>query len=272
MSVQGKQAHPPEKIIVTGASSGIGRATAIRFAREAQQAGRSCGLVVADIAAEPLLGLLDELRELGSMAEAVDCDLRDPASPGRIVDLAHERLGGLDLLVSNVGIARAAALVDLELSQWDETIALNTRAMWLLAKAGFPLLAETRGSIVVTASISGHQPTPDLGAYGPSKAALLMVVRQLALELAPHGIRVNSVSPGHVRSGMTEHFFRDERIERALAAGVPLGWIAQPDDIAGVIHFLAGPDAAYITGTDVLVDGGLSTALLPSAAGAVVFE
>src|SRR2546422_3401861 len=132
----------------------------------------------------------------------------------------------------------------------------------LLARAAHPALKASRGAIVAVASMSGSNPHANLGAYGPSKAALIMLVRVLAQELGRDGIRVNALSPGMVRTGMTAKVYADPRIAAERDALVPLGRVATPEDMADVIAFLLGPDARYVNGHDLIVDGGVSGNLL----------
>jgi NAD(P)-dependent dehydrogenase (short-subunit alcohol dehydrogenase family) len=170
--------------------------------------------------------------------------------------------GGLDSVVSNAGINRPGSLVDYTLEDWDRVFAVNARATWLLAQRAYPALKASRGAIVAVGSMSGSNPHANLGAYGPSKAALIMLVQVLAQELGRDGIRVNAVSPGMVRTGMTARVYADERIAAERDALVPLGRVATPEDIADVIAFLLGPDARYVNGHDLVVDGGISGNLL----------
>jgi NAD(P)-dependent dehydrogenase (short-subunit alcohol dehydrogenase family) len=165
------------------------------------------------------------------------------------------------------------ALEELDLDTYERTFAVNTRATWLLGKAAFPALRESRGAIVATASISATQPTPPLGMYSASKAALLMIVRQMALEWGRHGIRANCVSPGPTDTGLTRNSFGDPDNAAARAnrahreQTTPLRKIARAEDIAEAVLFLAGPRAAHVTGVDLPVDGGISVAVMPLAAG-----
>jgi len=139
---------------------------------------------------------------------------------------------------------------------------VNTRATWLLARAAHQALTTSRGAIVVVASMSGSHPHANLGAYGPSKAAVIMLMRVLAQELGLDGIRVNALSPGMTRTGMTARIYADQRAAAARDALVPLGRVASPDDMADVIAFLLGPDARYVNGHDLVVDGGVTGNLL----------
>ncbi len=185
-------------------------------------------------------------------------DLADPQTPERLVTQALECMGGLDAVVSNAGIARASFLTDLDSQDWDALMAVNMRAPWLLAKFAYAALRASRGSFVALASMSGVQPYPGVGAYSPSKAGLLMTVRLLAQEWAADGIRVNAVSPGLIRTAMTEPIYADSQLKAAREALVPLHRIGDPmTDIAGVVAFLLSPDAAYMTGQNIQADGGL---------------
>jgi glucose 1-dehydrogenase len=179
-------------------------------------------------------------------------------APGRVVAAAVERFGGLDGLVSNAGVNRPGGLVGYAVSDWDHLFAVNTRATWLLAKAAHGALRASRGAIVAVGSMSGSNAHANLGAYGPSKAAVIMLVQVLAQELGKDGIRVNSVSPGMVRTAMTERVYADERIAAERDALVPIGRVAAPEDIADVIAFLLGPDSRYVSGHDLVVDGAVS--------------
>jgi NAD(P)-dependent dehydrogenase (short-subunit alcohol dehydrogenase family) len=245
------------RAVITGAASGIGAATARRLA-----GADGARLLLVDRAEEQLQRVADELG-----AEALTVDLATPDAGERVAAAARERFGGLDLLVSNAGTAISAPLVELSLEDWDLTFAINVRAAWLLAKAAYPLLRDSQGSLVVTASIAAREPAAPVGAYASSKAAVVMLVRQLAYEWGPDGIRCNCVSPGTTHTGMTDGTYSDPQRRSERASHLPLRRIAEPDEVAGVIAFLAGPDASYITGIDVLVDGGLGTSLLPAIRG-----
>ena len=247
------------RVLVTGAASGIGRATCLRLARDAKAQGRAARIAAVDLpATRGLDGLIGELKALGAEALPLQADMSRPEGPAQAVGEALARFGGLDGLVSNAGVNRPGALVEYALEDWDRMFAVNTRATWLLAKAAHDALRAARGAIVAIASMSGSNPHANLGAYGPSKAALIMLVRVLAQELGRDGIRVNAVSPGMVRTGMTAKVYADERIAAERDALVPLGRVAAPEDMADVVAFLLGEDARYINGHDLVVDGGVA--------------
>jgi len=247
------------RVLVTGAASGIGRATCLRLARDERVRGEKVRLAAVDVGASPALdALVNELRSLGAEAIALHGDMGSVDAPGRVVNEAVALFGGLDGLVSNAGINRPGALTTYSVDDWDRVFAVNTRATWLLAQAAHEALAASRGAIVAVGSMSGSNAHANLGAYGPSKAAVIMLVQVLAQEFAPDGIRVNAVSPGMVRTGMTEPVYRDPKLAAERDGLVPVGRVATPEDIADVIAFLLGPDARYVNGHDLVVDGGIS--------------
>jgi NAD(P)-dependent dehydrogenase (short-subunit alcohol dehydrogenase family) len=247
------------RVIVTGAASGIGRATCLRLARDGRAAGRPAKIAAVDVGPSPGLdSLIEELAKLDAEGVAVHADMATADGPARAVGAAVGRFGGLDGVVSNAGINRPGPLVQYSVDDWDRVFAVNTRATWLLAKAAHPALKAARGALVAVGSMSGTNAHANLGAYGPSKAAVIMLVQVLAQELGRDGIRVNAVSPGMVRTGMTAKVYADERIAAERDALVPLGRVATPEDIADVIAFLLGPDARYVSGHDLVVDGAVS--------------
>lgn len=251
------------RALVTGAASGIGRATCLRLAKDAAQAGATARLALVDLLGAPGLdGLASELRDLGAEALVLHGDMGAVDGPARVVAAAAARFGGLDGLVSNAGINRPGALRDYTVEDWDRVFAVNVRASWLLAQAALPALAASGGAVVVTASMSGSHAHAGLGAYGPSKAAVIMLVQVLAQEFGREGVRVNSISPGMTRTAMTARVYDDPRVAAERSALVPLGRVATPEDMAAVVAFLLGPDARYVNGHDLVVDGGLTGNLL----------
>src|SRR5207244_1411143 len=236
------------------------RATCLRLARDARARGQTAEIATVDVV--PLRELDGQLRKLDAKALPLHGDMGDADAPARVVGEAVDAFGGLDGLVSNAGINRPAPLVRYTVDDWDRVFAVNTRATWLLAQAAYAALKASRGAIVAVGSMSGSHPHANLGAYGPSKAALIMLVRVLAQELGREGIRVNALSPGMVRTGMTAKVYADPRIAAERDALVPLGRVATPEDMADVVAFLLSPDARYVNGHDLIVDGGVSGNLL----------
>lgn len=259
------------RVVVTGAASGIGRAVAVRLARDTvERTGCKARILLVDLADAALEETAALVRAVGGEAVCVCADLAQPAAGQQVTAAVANRLGGgLEVLVSNAGVARACPIVGLTLDAYEHEFAVNARATWVLVKALHPFLRTARGCVIVTASMSATSPTPGLGVYSPSKAAVAMLVQQLAHELGPEGIRCNSVSPGQIRTGLTRAIYEDPEIERKRVANIPLRRIGEPEDVANVVSFLAGPDAAYVTGADLLVDGGLHTSLMDMARGNV---
>jgi NAD(P)-dependent dehydrogenase (short-subunit alcohol dehydrogenase family) len=246
-------------VLVTGAASGIGRATCLRLARDARTAGRKAKVAAVDIGASAGLdALVEDLRKLDAEALPLHADMGTVEGPARAVGEAAARFGGLDGLVSNAGINRPGRLVNYTVEDWDRLFAVNTRATWLLAKAAHPLLKASGGAIVAVGSMSGSNAHANLGPYGPTKAAVIMLVKVMAQEFGPDGIRVNSLSPGMVRTGMTAAAYADPEVAAARDALVPIGRVATPEDMADVIAFLLGPDSRYVNGHDLVVDGGIT--------------
>jgi glucose 1-dehydrogenase len=247
------------RALVTGAGSGIGRATCLRLAREAAARGEKAQIAAVDLASSAgLSGVIGEVEKLGAQALPLHGDMGSATDPARVVNDALTRFGGLDGLVSNAGINRPGLLVNYTVEDWDALFAVNVRATWLLAQAAHPALRASRGAIVVTGSMSGSNAHANLGAYGPSKAAVIMLMRVLAQEFGRDGIRVNAVSPGMVRTGMTEPVYKNQELATQRAELVPIGRVAAPEDIADAIAFLLGPDARYVNGHDLVVDGGVA--------------
>lgn len=249
------------RTIVTGAASGIGRAVAKRLAADAAEAGRRPRIALLDVDAAGVEGLAEEL---GAGALPLQVDLADDTSLVRAVSAALDHLGGaIDGLVSNAGVISPSPLKDLRADVWDRDFAVNTRACLRLAQECYAALRAVQGSIVVTASVSGTYPTADVGAYCANKAAVRMLAMQIAREWGPDGIRCNVVSPGSTFTAMTRAGLERPGVMEQRAAQVPLGRVGAPEDVAAVVSFLLGPDAAYVSGVDIAVDGGWTAALMP---------
>ncbi len=247
------------RVIVTGSSGGIGQAVA------RQLAGAGHRLLIVD---------RDEDRGQ-QMAAAITGEvhatcaaLGDPDFGLRVVEAAHGALGGIDAIVSAAGtIAPEGRMEDLSLAQWQESFTINTEPLFLLAQAAFDDLKANKGSIVAIASTSATSPVPGLGGYSASKAALVMLVRQLALEWGPHGIRANAISPGPTATPMAPTY-ADPQTRARRAQTLPLRRISEAEEIAEAVSFLLGAGALNITGIDLVMDCGmgLTTMQLSGAA------
>lgn len=246
------------RVVITGASRGIGRATALKLVADGAEAMTLCDVAYLD----ELEALAADLRTSGCKVRTLKADMAKPAAPARVIAVAAKAMGGIDAIVGNAGIAAPARLVDLDLATWNRVFDINLRANWLLAKAAHPHLKRSRGSIVMLASMAGKVPQLPTGAYSPAKAALIMLTEMMAQEWAPDGIRANAVCPGFVHTSMTDAVYSKPALARGRARLVPLGRVARPSDIADAIAFLLSPQASYITGQSLLVDGGLVQSIL----------
>jgi NAD(P)-dependent dehydrogenase (short-subunit alcohol dehydrogenase family) len=255
------------RAIVTGAAGGIGLAICRELAGLAGVADAPAQLALIDVDFERLARARAEVEGLGVAALALAGDLTDEAFIERAVGAATDRFGGLDALISNAGIFQTGSLLEADGAGWDRAFAINVRAAWQLAVQAHDALAASAGAIVATASLAATQPVAGHGAYSASKAALVMLVRQLACEWGPDGIRANCVSPGTVHTPMTDGFYSDAANKRDRARHIPLRRVSEPDDIAAVVAFLVSPAARYMTGQDLVVDGGLDTMLMTSVRG-----
>ena len=249
------------RVVITGAASGIGRAVAKQLMAGALISGPHQLLLVDRDAA----GLAAVAAQFGPAAATLTADVMEDDIGERIASAALAHMGGIDGLASNAGIIHAGSLLDLSVADYDRIFAINTRATWLIAKAAHPHLKASRGALVATASMSGHQPTPALSAYSASKAALLMLIRQLSVEWGPDGIRCNTVSPGPTATPMTAAGYSDPVRLAQREAGIPLRKLGTATDVANAIVFLLGPHAGHINGIDILVDGGMSNTLMTAS-------
>ncbi|OZI28665.1 oxidoreductase [Bordetella genomosp. 1] len=236
--------------VVTGATGGIGLAICTHL-RAMGATVVQADLNAADAAADSA-GLL-----------TLHCDIADPASVAALARAVRERYGRCDVLVNNAAVSAApVGLEDFPLDLWDRILRINLRGALLCAQAVFPLMRDRQaGSIINVASISAHAPTR-LGAYGTSKAALQALTRQMAVEWAPRGIRANSISPGMIRTPLSEKHYHDDDVLQKRIAHIPARRIGLPADIAGAVGFLASDASQYLNGQDIVVDGGFLKASL----------
>lgn len=256
------------RILVTGASDGIGGATCRRFAEDVEKTGGRLGLVLTTSGTKPPpASLIEALQASGAGVLHIEGDIADPDICNGVVARTLEFLGGLDVLISNAGGVSPGPLADIPLASWDRLFDLDTRPTWLFARGLREALAESRGSIVAVGSTSGLHPHVGHGAYSAAKAALTMLIRQLAQEWASLGIRSNMVAPGLIETPLTAGVYADLELRKRREDAVPLGRIGRPEDVAEAIFYLASPAASYVTGQVLAIDGGIADAALLRVAG-----
>jgi NAD(P)-dependent dehydrogenase (short-subunit alcohol dehydrogenase family) len=239
--------------IVTGASSGIGRAAALLFAAEGAK------VVVAARRAVELRALVADIERADSIAIAIANDVRDDAHHRALVAAATEHFGGLDIAFDNAGsTGQLGPIADLPEAAWRDTVDTNLTAAFLAARHQVPaLIARGGGALVFTSSFVGTTAgMPGMAAYAAAKAGVVGLVKALAAELGPHAIRVNAVLPGATDTPALTARTDDER--RWVAGLHALGRIASADEVARAALYLASDDAGFVTGTGLLVDGGVS--------------
>jgi NAD(P)-dependent dehydrogenase (short-subunit alcohol dehydrogenase family) len=240
--------------IVTGATSGIGRATALRFA----EAGASVALVGRN--AQALNAVVGEIKLNGGDALSIRADVTVQPIARRIIAQTIERFGHLDVLVNAAGHLVSGSIEETTLATWDAMMNVNLRAVFNLMQQAVPHLTERRGNVVNVSSVTGLRAFPGVLAYCVSKAGLDQLTRCAALELAPKGVRVNAVNPGvvvteiHRRGGMGQKEYK-AFLERSKETH-PLGRVGQPFEVAELILYLASERASWITGATYSIDGG----------------
>ena len=241
-------------LIITGATSGIGKATALRFA----EAGANVVGVGRNESA--LIELDTQIVSAGAQFLAVAADVSQDTETDKIVAQAVNRFGGIDVLVNAAGHISTGTIANTKLEAWDAMLDINLRAPFLLMQRALPKLSESRGNIVNVSSVTGLRAFPGVLAYCVSKAGLDQLTRCAALELAAQGVRVNAVNPGvvvteiHKRGGMSEEQY-GAFLEHSKTTH-PLGRVGEPREIAELIFFLASERASWITGATYSIDGG----------------
>ncbi|WP_308493016.1 SDR family NAD(P)-dependent oxidoreductase [Microbacterium terrisoli] len=244
-----------KKAIVTGGAGGIGRATSLAFAAE------GAAVAVVDLNQDAAAAVVDEIRAAGGTALAIAADVSSEADIARVVATVHSEFGGIDVVFNNAGIIRRTTAVETTVEEWDRVFGVNVRAIFLMCKHVVPIMAAGGGgSIVNTGSGWGLKGGGQAISYCASKGAVVNMTRALAIDHGPQGIRVNSVNPGDVNTGMlrseASQLGQEEKSFLAESADRPLGRMGEPSEIAAAVVWLASDEASYVTGSALVVDGG----------------
>lgn len=235
--------------VVTGAAQGIGFNMAKVFAKE------GASLVIADISAAAAKEAAASIEKLGTEVLAIEVDVRDPDQIQAMVDSASSRLGGLDILVNNAGITRDATMRKMTLEDWQAVIDVHLTGTFLATRAtSLAMREEKGGSIINVSSISGKVGMVGQTNYSAAKAGIVGLTKAAAKEVAHHGVRVNAIQPGLIRTAMTEALRKD--IWEQKMAEIPMGRAGEPEEVANAALFLGSDLSSYMTGTVLEVTGG----------------
>ena len=243
--------------VITGAGSGIGQAMALLFAREGAR------ILAADVNGRAAETTAAAVTAAGGTAQAFTVDVSRPDQVAAMIARAVEVYGRIDILCNNAGIGSTTSVVECEPDEWDRVMTINVKSVYLGCKYAVPaMIAQGGGVIVNTASVAGMVGLPKRASYSASKGAVIALTRQVAIEYVEQGIRVNCLCPGTVDSPWVGRLLAgaDDPVaaRQALVARQPLGRLGTPEDVAAAALYLASDDAAFITGTGLVIDGGLT--------------
>lgn len=239
--------------LLTGAGSGIGRATAEAFARE------GAVVVAVDRAAGSAEETAHRIERSGGKCLPMVADVADAQQVREVVRRSQRELGRLDVLMNNAGIGRLGTVDELAEDEWDEVIRINLKSVYLCSHAAIPLMAaQGGGKIINVASVAGLVASAGRAAYCASKGAVVMLTKAMALDCATRKINVNAICPGVIATAMTEQSLADPSIRQEKLAKTPLGRLGVPEDIAPAAIYLASSDSDFVTGACLVVDGGWS--------------
>jgi dehydrogenase/reductase SDR family member 4 len=239
--------------LITGGRRGIGKTIALAFA-EAGADVSVCDVIMDD---GQLDGVAEEIKRLGRRSLAIQADTSRKTDVDNLVNRVMDELGAIDILVNNAGIGVPGKLVDLKEDEWDRVIDTDLKGYFLCAQAvGKRMIERKQGNILCIASQFAFKAAPGLGVYSIAKAGVVMLTRVLARELGSYGIRANAIAPGLVKTELSRHDWNNPDIRAQREAAIPIGRLAETDDLASIALFLASKASSYITGHTILVDGG----------------
>ena len=249
--------HAGKIVFITGGGSGMGRATAVRFATEGAQK-----IFLVDHFEDRLDRVGSELAELGTSVGKIKAELANPTEGERAVQEAYRDAGRLDVVVSNAAAWTEEPFLEMKLESWQKVIAVNLTASFVVGQAAARAMVEsaTKGVILFTASISSLGASPEFAHYGAAKAGTVNLVTVMAVELARYGIRVNCISPGPTDTQQSVDLVGEERMAsfRQAFPVCPMNRMGRPEEMAAAFSYLASDDASYVTGVNLVIDGGLT--------------
>jgi NAD(P)-dependent dehydrogenase (short-subunit alcohol dehydrogenase family) len=241
--------------VITGAGSGIGRAMALRFAAAGAR------IVAADVNAAAAASTAEAVQAQGGAAVSFAVDVVEPAQVQAMIDFGRTSFGRIDILCNNAGIGSTTTVVDETIAHWDAVMAVNVKSVFLGCKYVLPHMIEQGGGVIInTASVAGMVGIVNRAAYCASKGAVIALTKQVALDFVQHNIRVNCLCPGTVDSPwvgrLLDQTADPAATRRSLEARQPMGRLGTPEEVAGAALYLASDDAAFITGSGLVIDGG----------------
>ena len=239
-------------VVITGAASGIGRATALLFARQGAK------VILADKG--DASSVVREIEKVGGFGKAFICDVADENSVKSLIQSVESEFSSLDILFNNAGITRRASVVETTAEEWDWVVNVNLRGVFLMSKYAIPVMAKTGGAIINTGSGWGLVGGKDAASYCATKAAVVNLTRAMAIDHSHQGIRVNCVCPGDTDTGMLKEegsqLGYEEKAFYEESANRPMGRVGKPEEIGEAVLYLASEKSSFITGTHLIVDGG----------------
>lgn len=240
--------------IITGASRGIGEAIAHAYA----QAGAK--VVLASRKLEGLTAVADAIKAAGGEATPIAAHMGDSDAVKQLVRQTLDTYSGIDIIVNNAATnPHFGPLLTTDESHWDKTLDVNLRGYFrLIRESVTPMIERGGGKIINMASIAGIMPSPGMGLYSLTKAAVIMMTRSLAVELAPHNIQVNAIAPGFVKTRFSQAIWDNDQLNEMVVASTPAKRMASVDEITGIALYLASPASSFTTGQAIVVDGGLT--------------
>ncbi len=240
--------------IITGARRGMGKAHSLKLA------SLGCKVVVADISKDDCQKVVDEIKAMAGEAVAIKCDISKKVEVDAMVEKTIEEFGKVDILVNNAGICQFNSFLDLTEQEWNKTLDINLKGYFLCSQAVAKEMAKQKsGAIVNIASVAMGQVGmgfPGIVHYCASKGGIVAMAEAMALELAPLGIRVNTIAPGAIDTPMMDSTKQDPKSLEGILASIPLARVGKPEEIANAVAFLASDESSYMTGSVVVVDGG----------------